>query len=168
MTAPLEAVGETQPRKGGSVVRRKAGRQGEPPAARASRGPSLGGVAASSAPFPEAAAAKGGGAGPTAVEPEGSAEGEFCALRNSLARAVAGAGSRGREDAADSHDPRAKRRRAREVEAAARAAALELALHAAPTGVSRDTQGDVEAGLICPLPRLFLSIFFSVPFLQEA
>ena len=147
-TAPSETVGETQPRKGGSVVRRKAGRQGETPVARTSRRPSLGGMAAGSSPLPGAAAAKGGGAGPTTAEPEGSAEGEFCALRNSLAHAVAGAGSRSREDASGSHDPRAKRRRAREVEAAARAAALELALHAAPTGVARDTQGDVEAGFI--------------------
>ena len=68
-------------------------------------------------------------------------------MRESVARAAAGAGSRARGEDAP-HDPRAKRRRAREEEAAARTAALELALHAAPIGVAKDTRGDIEAGFV--------------------
>ena len=148
VTAPAAAACEPQPRKGGEVVRRKVSRRGESPAAAAARGPTLGEEGLSTRSLSEAPAAKGGGAGPKAAAPEGAAEGEFCALRESLELTVAGAGNRRREDGAPPHDPRAKRRRAREVEAAARAAALELALHASPTGVARDTQGDVEAGFI--------------------
>ena len=70
-------------------------------------------------PLPEATAAGRGVAGPSRAAPECAPEGEFFALRDSVARAAAGAGSRARDDGAP-YDPRAKRRRAREEEAGQR------------------------------------------------
>ena len=99
-TAPEAAACEPQPRKGGGIVRRKASRRGEPPAANAASETSLSDVGSSSSPPPEMPAARSGGIGLTAAALESAAEGEFFALRNTLAQAVSGAGSRGREGAA--------------------------------------------------------------------
>ena len=107
----------------------------------------MGGAEKRLRPLPREAAARRGGAGAFAAERRREAEGDFFALRDKVAEAAAGSGSRAREGA-EAHDPRAKRRRAREEEAAARAAALELALHAIPMGVAKDTRGDIEAGFV--------------------
>ena len=107
----------------------------------------MGGAEKRLRPLPREAAARRGGAGASAAERRREAEGDFFALRDKVAEAAAGSGSRAREGA-EAHDPRAKRRRAREEEAAARAAALELALHAIPMGVAKDTRGDIEAGFV--------------------
>ena len=108
--APGESSSAPPPRKGEKVASRKCSRLRK--ASAADIGGAGGGSAGTCAvPLPEATAARRGVAGPSGAAPASDPEGEFFALRESVARAAAGAGSRARDDGAP-YDPRAKRRRA--------------------------------------------------------